>query len=327
MINALVLGATGFIGGHIAKKALEAGWQVSGYRRKPGSVGHLSNQEIHWIDGDIDDPESLLRAMRGMDYVFHAAASYPRNHDPRDIAEFVEEASIQMKSIIRTTREARVKRLIYTSSLTTIGRPPAGEDRLADERDHYQPGTLPDNKYYEAKSRLENLVLEATAVGYDIVILNPTLVLGPGDTHLSSSEVLLMIAKGQAKAVPPGVVNIIDARDAAQAHINAARIGHSGERYILGGANYNIKDAVNVLCEIADVKPPLLTIPPGVIDLYIKAADRIPFIPFVPSQLRAYKWWQGYNTAKAESALELKVRLLEETARDSIKWFINQGIL
>ena len=136
-----------------------------------------------------------------------------------------------------------------------------------------------------------------------------------------------MIARGQAKAIPSGVVNIIDARDAAAAHVIAARIGKSGQRYILGGDNYPIKQAVEIIGGIADVKPPAFTLPSGLIDLYIKAGDFIPFIPRAHDNLRAYKHWQGYNTNKAKEEFNLNVRFLEETARDSIKWFVNQGIL
>ena len=174
---------------------------------------------------------------------------------------------------------------------------------------------------------MENLALEACAVGYDIVILNPTLVLGPGDTHLSSSQVLVMIAKGQARIVPPGMVNIIDARDAAQAHVNAARIGRSGERYILGGDNYSVQDAVSIIAEIAAVKPPAFTVPEWLLDLYIRAGDSLPFIPFAPFHLKAYRHWQGYNTGKAQQELQLRTRFLHETTRDSLKWFSDRGVL
>jgi len=327
MYKVLVLGAAGFIGGHIAKKADQAGWQVSGLRRNPNSVGHLQDLNISWLEGDLTNYPSLLNAMSGMDYVFHAAGSYPVDGNPHNVSRHIKEASEQMKNVIRAVREARVKRLIYTSSLTTIGLPPAGENRLADERDFYQQGTLPDNGYYEAKSVMENLALEASGVGYDIVILNPTLVFGPGDTHLSTGEILVMIARGKAPAVPPGEINIVDVRDAAEAHINAARIGKSGQRYILGGANYPIKEAAAIIATIADVKPPSLTLPSWMIDLYIKAGDALPFIPYAPFQLRAYQHWQGYNTDKARNELGLTSRFLEETARDSIKWFADQGIL
>jgi len=327
MYNVLVLGATGFIGGHIAQKALDVGWKVSGLRRDPGAVGQLGNHPINWIDGNLNDYSSLVKAMSGMEYVFHAGASYPGDGNPGKTPDYVHFASAQMKNVIKATREAKIRRLIYTSSLTTIGKPGLGENRLADERDFYQSGTLSENAYYEVKSTMENLVLEAAGVGYDIVILNPTLVLGPGDVHISSSEILLMIAKGQARAVPPGVINIIDARDAAAAHIVAARIGKIGQRYILGGDNYPIQVAVEIIASIADVKSPSFTLSPRLIDLYIKASDALPFIPRAHDHIRAYEHWQGYNTSKSQKELALKVRFLEETVRDSIKWFVNQGIL
>ncbi len=327
MFDILVLGATGFIGGHIAKQAQAVGWRVHGFRRTPGSVGHLQNQSIKWFDGSLEDYPSLLQAMTGMDYVFHAAASYPADGNPANVEKHVKTATDQMKNVIRATREARIKRLIYTSSLTTIGSPPQNENRLADERDFYIQGSLPDNAYHETKIAMEKLALEAAGVGYDIVVLNPTLVLGPGDVHISTGEVLLMFAKGKAKVLPPGTVNIVDVRDAAEAHINAARIGKRGQRYILGGSNYPIPEAAGIIAGITDVNPPLMTLPTWLIDFYIKVGDKLPFVPFVPDHLRAYKHWQGFNLDKAQKELSLKSRFLEETVRDSIKWFINQGVL
>lgn len=327
MFDILVLGATGFIGGHIAKKAHEVGWRVHGYRRTPGSEGHLGNTPIKWFEGSLEDYPSLLEAMKGMDYVFHAAASYPSDGNPNHIEKHIQSSVNQINNVIRATREARVKRLIYTSSLTTIGNPPGNEDRLADERDFYVPGSLVNNTYHETKFAMEKIALEASEVGYDIVILNPTLVLDPGDVHLSTGEILLMFAQGKAKFSVPGVVNIIDVRDAAEAHINAARIGKRGHRYILGGSNYPIPDAAAIFADLADVKPPLFMLPTWLIDTYISVSDRIPFIPFAHDHLRAYKHWQGYDSSKAQKELKLKSRFLEETVRDSLKWFKNQGFL
>lgn len=327
MVKALVLGATGFIGGHIAKQAREQGWEVTGLRRDPQSVGNLSDSDILWKNGDLGDYPSLVRAMEGMDYVFHAAGQYGGDGNPASVPDHVQLGKDQMNNVIRGVREAGVKRLIYTSSLTTIGPPPVGQERLADERDFYQPGSMPDNAYYEVKSAMESLALEAASVGYQIVILNPSLVLGPGDIHLATGEILLLIARGKALAVPPGTTNIIDVRDAAAAHIQAARVGRSGERYILGGSNYTTEEAVTIIAQMASAKPPRFILPPKLIDFYIKAADNLPFLPFPPDHLRAYHAWQGYNTEKAVRELGLRSRFLEETARDSLKWFSDQGHL
>jgi dihydroflavonol-4-reductase len=327
MYQVLVLGATGFIGGHIAKKALDVGWKVHGLRRDSTSTGNLQGLNITWVEGNLDDYSSLVNSMTGMDFVFHAAGFYPTDYDPENIPQQITYASDQMKAVIKATREARVKRLIYTSSLTTIGLPPENENRLADERDFYLAGSLPNNGYYEAKSAMENIALEAARVGYDIVILNPTTVFGPGDVHISTGELLLMIARGKARAVPPGMINIIDVRDVAAAHINAARIGKAGERYILGGANYSIPEAVAIIADIAGAKPPLFTLPTWILDFYIRLADFLPFIPHAPYHLTAYQTWQGYNTDKAERELNLQSRFLEETVRDSLRWFSQHGEL
>jgi len=327
MAKILVLGATGFIGGHIAKKALEAGWEVHGFRRRPQSQGQLAGHPIHWHHGTLENYNSLSQAMAGMDAVFHAAASYPSDGNPDHVEDHVRGGVTQMSNVIRGVQEAGVNRLVYTSSLTTIGTPPTGEDRLADEGDFYQQGSLPDNGYHEVKSAMENMALEAAGKGTRIIILNPSLVLGPGDIHLSTGEIVVAIAKGFAFAVPEGIINIIDVRDTAAAHIKAAELGRSGERYILGGKNYPVREAAETIAATAGARPPRFTLPNWVIDLYIKIADSLPFIPFPPDHLRAYQTWQGYNTEKARQELGLDPRPLEETARDSIKWFKEQGKL
>ncbi|NQS92227.1 MAG: hypothetical protein HQ574_07425 [Chloroflexi bacterium] len=137
----------------------------------------------------------------------------------------------------------------------------------------------------------------------------------------------MMIAKGKAKALPPGIINIVDVRDAAEAHINSTRIGKTGQRYILGGSNYPIIEAAAIMADIADVKRPTITLPTWLLDFYIKISDALSFIPFVPDHLRSYLHWQGYNTQKAQKELNLQSRFLEETVRDSLGWFMDQGNL
>ena len=327
MVKVLVLGATGLIGGHIAKKAHQAGWEVHGFRRDPQSEGLLASLPIQWHTGTLEDYTSLLQAMTGMDYTFHAAASYPKNSKPSRVKDNIHAGINQMNNVIQATRQAQVSRLIYTSSISTIGLPPAGEQRLADERDLYQAGTLPDNGYYETKKAMEEVARGASREGTEVVILNPSLVLGPGDRHLSTGDLVVAIARGLAVAVPGGEVNIIDVRDAAQAHIKAATNGRSGERYILGGDNYSVREAAEIIARAAGVKPPRFNLSNQIIDLYIKIAETLPFIPYPLDHLRAYRAWQGYNTGKARQELELRTRPLEETARDSIDWFKQQGIL
>ncbi|HEY3340366.1 MAG TPA: NAD(P)H-binding protein, partial [Anaerolineae bacterium] len=136
-MKACVLGATGFIGGHIARASLDAGWTVRAVRRNPNNTGAIGELQVEWVTANLADVDSLRRAMAGCDVVFHAAGAYPQ--DFRHIQREVAMARAEMDNVLQAARTARVGRLIYTSSITTIGVPPPG--RIADERDAYRAGT------------------------------------------------------------------------------------------------------------------------------------------------------------------------------------------
>ncbi len=137
-MKVFVTGATGFIGGHIAKAALAAGWQVEGLRRDPNATGHLgAESSVHWHPGDLNDGASLCRAMQGSEILFHAAAYYPRRERSKTIAEHMAAARAEMESVLAAAKAAGIRRMVYTSTLTTIGNPPAGSSRLADGADSF----------------------------------------------------------------------------------------------------------------------------------------------------------------------------------------------
>jgi len=326
MFEILVLGATGFIGGHIAKVALRVGWKVKGFRRRAGSTGQLDGEEIQWIEGDLMKPASLDQAMEGVDLVFHAAAYYPQSESQRTLDQHIDTAKTEIQYVINAAREASVRRLIYTSSLSTIGLPPEDEDRLADERDLYQPGTFPDNAYYEVKSIMESAVHTAVNEGLNAVIVNPTAVFGPGDVHLTTGRILVAAAQGKIPVVPPGMMNFVDVRDVAVGQIEAARKGSTGDRYILGGHNLPIPRAMKSIAEIGSSSPPLFTIPRAVLQGAVSIMASIPFLP-LPDHLQAYTHWQGYNTQKAEKTFSLSPRPFEETIQDSLNWYQNHGMI
>lgn len=317
----LVLGSTGLIGGHIVKAALSSGWQVRAFRRNPEITGNLGEAPVEWVAGNLDDPVSIEAAMADIDIVFHAAAFAPKSDNPELVPAQIAEAREQTRRVIAAVRKQKVKRLIFTSTLSTIGPVPTGENRLADERDVYQLGTFPKNGYYECKTAMEEEILQAVEEGLDAVITNPTAVFGPGDFHLSMGHVLLMVARGQAMAWLPGDTNAIDVRDVALAHIAAAEKGRRGERYILGGHNLTVREALTETARIAGVKPPRFGIPLWLIQGIIKSSDAVPFIPSPSNHLRALPYWQGYNTQKARNELGLSPRPFSETVKDALDWF------
>jgi len=326
-MRALVLGATGFIGGQIARAALEAGWEVRGLRRRANQTGHLGDLPVSWVRGDLKDYASLRLAMDRIDVVFHAAAFYPTERNPQKVQKQVEFAEREIQNVLAAVLAAKVNRFVYTSSLTTIGHPPPEADRLADERDVYVPGTLPKSAYYEAKIAMEQIVLDAVAQKIPAVVLNPTAVFGPGDVKVGVGGILVAVARGQVLGWFPGEINVVDVRDVAKAHIVAAEKGEIGERYILGGYNYRVRDALTIAANVAGVKEPRFEIPLWAIKGVVGLGDIFPFLPIPANHLRTIEHWQGYNCKKAQQALELSPRSFRDTIWDALEWFRRAGIL
>jgi dihydroflavonol-4-reductase len=301
------LGATGFIGGHIARAALARGWRVRALRRRPDAVGAISDVagQIEWIQGELpfqtfevsQDLKGLCEAMRGCDAVFHAAAAYPLA--ARDIAGWVSRSVRQMRVALASARDA-------------------GIGRLADERDFYVPGTS-GSAYYEAKFAMEMEAFRAAAEGLPVVILNPTAVFGPGDIKPTTSEVLLRVAKRQIPFYFDATTNAVDGRDVAEAHIAAAERGRVGQRYIVGGHNLTLKDELTLAARAAGVTPPRGKISRNLVDALLRAGDRLG-LP-LPENIKTLRFWQPLNSEKAQRELGLSPRPFEETARDTMAWF------
>lgn len=317
----LVLGATGFIGGHIARQAVALGWRVRGLRRHLGAVGALAGEDIDWFEGDLDRGEGLGPAFEGADIVFHAAAFYPTGGErsPSATARGV----AQTRHVLEAGRRAGVPRLVYTSTLSTIGPPPPEEGRLADERDFYLPGSLPGSPYYESKYAMESEVLRAA--GASAVVLNPTAVLGPGDVHLSLARVVLSAARGQIRFWLPVTTNVVDVREVAAAHLKAASVGRPGERTILGGHNVTVRELLERVADLTGRRPPRGRLPLGALEAVARLAAVVPGMAGAAGHLRAMRRWQGYDTSKARRELGLTPRPLTETLRDTLEWLEASG--
>jgi dihydroflavonol-4-reductase len=318
MKTCLVLGATGFIGGHIAREAAARGWQVRALRRDPNAVGAIGDVTVEWVTGDLNDRSALTEAMRGCDVVFHSAGAYP--HGTRQIDRDVQSALAQMRNVIAAARDTNPDRLIYTSSFTTIGLP-GDPNRLADERDCYRPGTAGD-AYYEAKWAME---VEALNSGLPIVSLNPAAVFGPGDVHLAVSEIVIMAAQGRVPFYFDATFGAIDVRDVAAAHLNAVECGRVGERYILSNHNMTLHDGLALIAQASGRKPPSIHIGPRALKGIIAIGKYLPGGTI--GHLRTMRFWQPLNNGKAVTELGLPSRPLADTLRDALAWFKANGYL
>jgi len=316
----VVFGATGFLGGQIARAALEAGHQVRGLRRATAHIGTLGDLPVEWVSGDLNNPPSLLEAISGCDVLYHAAGYYPSTD--RDVGRAIARARSEIRAVLDAARAARIRRMVFTSSLTTIGSPPAGENRLADERDAYTPGSV-SNAYFEAKWVMEAETLAASSGDFETLALVPTLVFGPGDLKPSSGQALLELARGRLPVGIDMVINVVDGRDVALAHVRAAQIGQPGERVIIGGHNLTVSAMLTVAAHAAGVRPPRWTLSrqAAVRLVGIGAALRLP----IPESMRGIEHFQALNPARGWHTFGFEPRPFEDTARDAIDWFRQHG--
>jgi dihydroflavonol-4-reductase len=321
-IRCCVLGATGFIGGQIARAALERGWLVRGVRRRPDAVGALEDvtDRVEWVQADLADRSSLVTALRGCPLVFHAAAYYPQRSP--DLWEAIRHGVSGMRNLLDAARTAGVRRLVYTSSLSTIG-PPSEPGRLANEGDLYMPGTaqLP---YFEVKWAMEQEALRASAQGLPVIVAVPSLVFGPGDVKPTSSQLLLLVARRRLRWAVEGSVNVVDGRDVGVGHTLAAERGKPGRRYILGGHNVTYHEMLTDIAQAADVPPPKRKLPMSLVETAGKIGRRLGVSG--AGQLVGIRHWQPLDTSHARQALGLPEPYpFEETCRDTLAWFREHG--
>jgi dihydroflavonol-4-reductase len=321
-VRCCILGATGFIGGQIARTALAGGLRVRGVRRRPEATGAIGDLDIEWMTGDLADPASLVATMRGCPLVFHAAGYYPRS--ARNIQEIVRHGVTGMRNALNAAVTAGVKRFIYTSSLTTVG-PPADPSRLANTHDLYTPGSIP-NPYYEVKWAMEMEALRAAAQGLPVIVVLPTAAFGPGDVKPTTSALLLAVAQRRVPGYVEGAINVVDGRDVAAGHIAAAKRGKPGQRYILGGHNLTIREMLTVAANAAGGKPPGLKLPLWL----VRAAAGLGGLLGISGthHLRAIDHLQMLDTKRARTELGLEEPIpFEQTCRDTLDWFYENGYL
>jgi dihydroflavonol-4-reductase len=322
MMRILVLGATGFIGGEIVRSACDAGMEMHGLRRRAGAVGNVGDLPVAWHDGDLENCSSLEAAMAGCQVVFNAAAYAPQTQ--RNIPQANRLAVTQIRNVIQAAKSSGVERMVFTSSLTTIGPPPEGADRLADERDSYLPGSVR-NAYYECKWAMEHEALQATLTGLPVIILCPTAVIGPGGGENSPARLVLEVARGRLSFGLDATNNLVDVRDVGLAHVRAATSGTPGERYLIGGHNLHITEALQKVAELAGVKSPKRVVKMQTVDALLQIGTRLG-LP-IPETIRAIRHWQPLNCEKGWKTFGFTPRPFADTVVDTLAWFKERGYL
>lgn len=323
-MRVLVLGASGFIGSQIARAALAAGHEVRAFCRPHRPPMALTGLAVEIALGDLEEPDSLTRAMAGCAAVVHAAGYYPTR--PLRCAEHCARARRRIEHVLVAARQAGVPRLVYTSSISTIGPIPA--DRLGAEDDFYRPGQRP-QPYWDCKWVQEQAVLAAG--GLETITLIPSAVFGPGDVKPTTGAALLMLARVGARVALRGRVNVIDVRDVAAAHVAALTRGQPGMRYLLGGHNVTVSELMAVAARALSIPGPSVAIPVELLAwpllLWGRLARRLDLPLGSPAAylLEAIAANQWIDNRRAREELGLQPRPLAETLADAIAWFRAHG--
>jgi len=324
---AFVTGATGFLGSHVARVLAEKGADLRLLVRPTSNLRNLEGLKVETAVGDLRDSTSIQKAMSGCDTVFHVAADY--RLWLRDPAEMYRSNVGGTRAILEAARENRVPRLVYTSSVATIGFTsnghPADEDSpvsLADMIGHYK----------RSKFMAEQIAMEAGRTGLHVVTVNPTTPVGEQDVKPTpTGRIILDFLKRKFPAYVETGLNLVDVRQCALGHISALEKGKSGERYILGGENLTLKNILDKLGNITGLPSPKIKLPyvfafaAGVVDEAITGRMLRREPRATVDTVRMGKKKMFASSDKAERELGWKIVPVEDALRRAVEWFRANG--
>ena len=322
-MKSLVLGATGQLGNNLVRALLANGDHVRVLVRPSSKLQTLIGLDLESVVGDLNDVESLARACNGVQIVYHCAGYYPSRTIPVRVA--TTQALKEIRNLIDAATRASIDRLVYASTLTTIGFPK--DSNVVANEDHPFASGYPDNPYLMSKAAMEREVMKAAKAGFPVVVVNPTVIFGPYDSKPTSGKQIVMIAKGLMPGYIDGLVNVIDVRDVAVGMIRAAERGRLGERYILGNWNTTQKALNSLIAKVAGVNGPLVPIPFELVRYGSKVGEwafrnifkTAPPVPgFIVEVIRHI---QHYDCAKAIRELDYPRSPIEPAIRDAFTWF------
>lgn len=263
MSRYLVTGATGFLGRHLVSTLLERGHAVTALVRRKA---RFFPEGVRQLEGDVLDQASIEKALAGCEGVLHCAGKVSRK--PEDAEELYKLHVDGTKNVVNACVATGVKRVVIASTSGTIA-VSDDPDRIATEADDAPIGLLNRWPYYRSKLFAERAALErhgaplgdGSGGTLDVLSVNPTLLLGPGDINGSSTEDVRLFLERKVPAIPPGGLSYVDARDAALAMALAMERGVGGRRYLIGACNLTLKEFFARLERISGVRGPVVPMP------------------------------------------------------------------
>jgi dihydroflavonol-4-reductase len=324
----LVTGATGFVGSAVARALLSGGYEVRVLARPGSDRRNLADLTVEIAEGLLEDAPSLARAVAGCRYLFHVAADYRLwVPDPAPMYRANVEGT---RVLMRAALDAGVERVVYTSSVATLGFVAEGS---ADEE---TPSSLEDmiGPYKRSKFQAEEVVRDLVERrGVPAVIVNPSTPVGPRDRRPTpTGRLILEAARGHMPGYVDTGLNVAHVEDVAVGHIAAAETGRVGERYILGGEDMSLAQILVQVAQASGARAPRMRVPysvayPAAIgaELVARLTGREPFITRDGVRMARKKMY--FSSAKAVHELGYAPRPAREAITDAVGWFGANGYL
>ncbi|HEY1237730.1 MAG TPA: NAD-dependent epimerase/dehydratase family protein [Solirubrobacterales bacterium] len=322
MAKTLVTGGTGFVGLHVVRELARRGDELRLLVRSGSNTKPLQGIEWERAIGDVTDRDSVRRAMKDVERVFHVAGTTSmRTQDRIRVFRVNVEGT---KNVFEEALRAGVERAVLTSSSSAVGAAKPGE--TIDEDHPFTVGRL-GIAYINSKHDAELVAMRTAAKGLPLVIVNPSFVLGPDDPNPrgTSNALIRRLLLRRIPGYVDGAVNIVDVRDVARGHVLADERGEEGERYLLTGRNFTLQRLFADLSRIADVPTPPVRMHGRLVVMGVEGMELIGVrLPTSADEVRSGTQWFTYRNDKARKQLGWEPRPHEETLEEAVRWQLEQ---
>lgn len=326
-MKVFLTGGTGFVGSHVARALAERGIAIRALVRASSRRDNLEGLDVELAQGDLLQPESLRPAIRGCDALIHVAADYRLwVPDPRPLYACNVEGT---RTLLRIAREEGVGRVVYTSSVATMGFHSDGT--IVNEETPVSLANMVGD-YKRSKFLAEQEAIQAARDGQQVMILNPTTPIGSNDLKPTpTGQIVVDFLNRRFPAYVDTGLNLVDVREVARTHVDALVRGRPGERYILGGENLTLKAILDRLSELTGLAAPRLEVPNSAAMVFAffdqtitgKIRKKIPRATVEAVRMGKKKMFA--SSAKAERELGFNVAPVTPALEASIAWFRAHG--
>jgi dihydroflavonol-4-reductase len=326
-MNVLVTGGTGFLGSNLVYHLASRGDRVRVLKRPATSMAHLEGLPVEVVPGDVTDLDSLVAAARGVECIYHVAATV--TYWRRRRAAMYEVNVGGTRNVIEAAVRGEVRRVVHTSSVATIGYREDGQPADENTRWNWGPAGI---DYFTTKHQGEAEAFKGIARGVEVVVLNPALIFGARDVTWSTGRTFKMARSRGVHMFTDGAGPMCDADDVSLGHIAAMERGQSGQRYILGGDTVRYADMFRMAAEAMGVRRRVLTVPYSLAAAAAWAAYGVSLLTnreplLTPEMLRAAQGIYRVDSSKAIRELGYAQTPLRVSIEKSYRWYRDSGLL